>query len=145
MKVSTRGDYASRALLSLALHQEETGPTSVRDLAERTGLPQPYLEQILLALKGAGLVRSKRGVGGGYVLARTPDGITLGQIVSAVDGPIAAGDFGLPHTNGACDHEGQCALLDVWSEVGQRMRTYLDSYTLADMVERATGLRAPVS
>ena len=145
MKVSTRGDYASRALLSLALHQEETGPTSVRDLAERTGLPQPYLEQILLALKGAGLVRSKRGVGGGYVLARTPDAITLSQIVSAVDGPIAAGDFGLPHTNGACDHEGQCALLDVWSEVGQRMRAYLDSYSLADMVERASGLRAPVS
>ncbi|HXP32770.1 MAG TPA: Rrf2 family transcriptional regulator [Acidimicrobiales bacterium] len=144
MKVSTRGDYASRALLSLALHQAEAGPTSVRDLAERTGLPQPYLEQILLALKGAGLVRSKRGVGGGYVLARTPDTITLGQIVSAVDGPISAGDFGEPHTNGACDHEGQCALLDVWSEVGQTMRTYLDSYTLADMVERATGLRAPV-
>jgi Rrf2 family protein len=145
VKVSTRGDYASRALLSLALHQEETGPTSVRDLAERTGLPQPYLEQILLALKGAGLVRSKRGVGGGYVLARSPEEITLGQIVSAVDGPISAGDFGLPHTNGACDHEGQCALLDVWSEVGQRMRSELDSYTLADMVERATGLRAPVS
>ncbi len=144
MKVSTRGDYASRALLSLALHQAEAGPTSVRDLAERTGLPQPYLEQILLALKGAGLVRSKRGVGGGYVLARTPETITLGQIVSAVDGPISAGDFGEPHTNGACDHEGQCALLDVWSEVGQTMRTYLDSYTLADMVERATGLRAPV-
>jgi len=144
VKVSTRGDYASRALLSLALHQPQAGPTSVRDLAERTGLPQPYLEQILLALKGAGLVRSKRGVGGGYVLARSPETITLGQIVSAVDGPISAGDFGEPHTNGACDHEGQCALLDVWSEVGQTMRTYLDSYTLADMVERATGLRAPV-
>jgi DNA-binding transcriptional ArsR family regulator len=69
VKVSTRGDYASRALLSLTLH-ECAGPTSVRDIAERTGLPQPYLEQILLALKGAGLVRSKRGVGGGYVLAR---------------------------------------------------------------------------
>jgi Rrf2 family protein len=143
VKVSTRGDYASRALLSLSLHQEETGPTSVRDLAERTGLPQPYLEQILLALKGAGLVRSKRGVGGGYVLARSPDAITLGQIVSAVDGPISAGDFGEPHTNGACDHEGQCALLDVWSEVGRYMRIRLDSYTLADMVERATGFRAP--
>ena len=63
MKVSTRGDYASRALLSLALHNEGGPPTSVRDIAERTGLPQPYLEQILLALKGAGLVRSKRGVG----------------------------------------------------------------------------------
>jgi len=55
VKVSTRGDYASRALLSLALHGDEAGPTSVRDIAERTGLPQPYLEQILLALKGAGL------------------------------------------------------------------------------------------
>jgi Rrf2 family iron-sulfur cluster assembly transcriptional regulator len=61
-------------------------PTSVRDIAERTGLPQPYLEQILLALKGAGLVRSKRGVGGGYVLARAPEEISLAQIVSAVDG-----------------------------------------------------------
>ena len=51
--MSTRGDYACRALLSLALRQDEGGPTSVRDIAERTGLPQPYLEQILLALKGA--------------------------------------------------------------------------------------------
>ena len=84
MKVSTRGDYASRALLSLALHSDESGPTSVRDIAERTGLPQPYLEQILLALKGAGLVRSKRGVGGGYILSRAPEEIRLSEIVSAV-------------------------------------------------------------
>ena len=88
MKVSTRGDYASRALLSLVMHSA-AGPTSVRDIAERTGLPQPYLEQILLALKGAGLVRSKRGVGGGYVLARPAESISLAEIVSAVDGPIA--------------------------------------------------------
>jgi Rrf2 family protein len=139
VKVSTRGDYASRALLSLALHAGQEVPTSVRDIAERTGLPQPYLEQILLALKGAGLVRSKRGVGGGYVLAHPPADITLGQIVSAVDGPIQAGDFGEPHQNGACDHEGQCVLLSVWSEVGQHMRRHLDSFTLADMVVRAQG------
>ena len=139
MKVSTRGDYASRALLSLALHDEGGTPTSVRDVAERTGLPQPYLEQILLALKGAGLVRSKRGVGGGYVLACRPDEITLGQIMSAVDGPIVAGDFGEPHQDGACDHEGQCVLLAVWADVGDQMRSYLDSFTLADMVARAQG------
>ena len=148
MKVSTRGDYASRALLSLALHREADGPTSVRDIAERTGLPQPYLEQILLALKGAGLVRSKRGVGGGYVLAREPEEITLGQIVSAVDGPIAVGDFGEPHQDGACEHEGQCVLLSVWADVGQHMRQHLDSFTLGDMVQRARGnatLAAPLS
>jgi Rrf2 family iron-sulfur cluster assembly transcriptional regulator len=124
-------------LLSLSLHDGEVRPTSVRDIADRTGLPQPYLEQILLALKGAGLVRSKRGVGGGYVLARSPEAITLGQIVSAVEGPIAAGDFGEPHQNGACDHEGQCVLLALWAEVGETMRRQLDSFTLADMVARA--------
>jgi len=140
VKVSTRGDYAARALLSLALHREQgSGPTSVRDIADRTGLPQPYLEQILLALKGAGLVRSKRGVGGGYVLARAPGDITMGEIVSAVDGPIVAGDFGRPHEDGACDHEGQCVLLAMWADVGDHMRRHLDSFTLQDCVARARG------
>lgn len=138
MRVSTRGDYACRALLSLALHGGDQ-PTSVRDIAERTGLPQPYLEQILLALKGAGIVRSKRGVGGGYVLARLPDKLTLGQIVAAVDGPIVVGDFGEPHVGEACNHEGQCALLSVWAEVGDHMRVHLDSFTIADMVQRVSG------
>lgn len=138
VKVSTRGDYACRALLSLALHPEEA-PTSVRDIAERTGLPQPYLEQILLALKGAGLVRSKRGVGGGYVLARDPAEITLARIVSAVDGPIVVGDFGEPHQNGACDHEGQCVLLAVWADAGRQMRTLLEARTLADIAAITAG------
>ncbi len=139
MKVSTRGDYASRALLSMALHIDELGPQSVRDIAARTALPQPYLEQILLALKGAGVVKSKRGVGGGYLLARPADQITLAEIISAVDGPIQAGDFGNPHENGACDHEGQCVLLSVWHDVGDHMRTHLLGYTLAEMVARARG------
>jgi Rrf2 family protein len=141
VKVSTRGDYASRALLSLALHEGGGSPTSVRDIAERTALPQPYLEQILLALKGAGIVRSKRGVGGGYVLAREPSQITLGDIVSAVDGPIVIGDFGEPHQDGACDHEGQCVLLSVWSNVSDQMRRMLDALTLADVASMARGER----
>jgi len=141
VKVSTRGDYACRALLSLALHGDGGTPTSVREIADRTGLPQPYLEQILLALKGAGLVRSKRGVGGGYVLAREPNLILLSQIVSAVDGPIVAGDFGQPHTNGACDHEGQCVLLSIWGAAGAHMRRYLDSFTLADIASMANGIQ----
>ncbi|MCB0961973.1 MAG: Rrf2 family transcriptional regulator [Acidimicrobiales bacterium] len=138
MKVSTRGDYACRALLSLAMH-DDGSPTSVRDIAERTGLPQPYLEQILLALKGAGIVTSKRGVGGGYVLARGPEDITLAQIVSAVDGPIVVGDFGEPHQDGACDHEGQCVLLAVWANVGEQMRRLLEGQTLADVAAIARG------
>lgn len=139
MRVSTRGDYACRALLSLALRQGETGPTSVRDIAERTGLPQPYLEQILLALKGAGLVRSKRGVGGGYVLARAPEQILLSEILAAVDGPITLGDFGEPHEDGACDHEGQCVLLAIWKQAGEVMRHHLDGFTLASIAAVARG------
>ena len=115
-------------------------PTSVRDIAERTGLPQPYLEQILLALKGAGLVRSKRGVGGGYVLARP-----------AGDHPRADRErrrrshrgrrFGEPHPNGACDHEGQCVLLAIWADVGVQMRNILEAQTLADIARISRGER----
>ena len=111
----------------------------MREIAEKTGLPQPYLEQILLALKGAGIVRSRRGVGGGYVLARDSASILLSQIVAAVDGPIVAGDFTDPHTDGACDHEGQCVLLSIWASAGSHMRRYLDSFTLEDIADMARG------
>ncbi len=141
MKVSTRGDYASRALLSLVMH-DVGAPTSVKEIAARTDLPQPYLEQILLALKGAGIVRSKRGVGGGYILARPAEEIRLSEIVRAVDGPIVAGDFGQPHTDGSCDHEGQCVLLAIWDHAGTHMREYLDSYSLADIAAMASGTAA---
>ncbi len=139
VRVSTRGDYACRALLSLTLHADDQGPTSVRDIAERTGLPQPYLEQILLALKGAGLVRSKRGVGGGYTLARLPNEIRLNEIISAVDGPITLGDFGEPHQDGSCDHEGQCVLLAIWKQAGDHMRQHLEGFTLATIADAARG------
>jgi Rrf2 family iron-sulfur cluster assembly transcriptional regulator len=129
VKVSTRGDYAARALLSLALHESDR-PTSVKEIAERTTLPQPYLEQILLAVKGAGLVRSKRGVGGGYVLAREPERITLAEILAAVDGPLTT----LMDEHDHC--EGHCVLQEVWVCVSDEMRQTLERFTLADLVER---------
>lgn len=142
MRISTRGDYACRALLSLSLHAEQTGPTSVRDIAERTALPQPYLEQILLALKGAGIVKSKRGVGGGYILAKPAGEIRLSEIISAVDGPISVGDFGEPHKDGSCDHEGQCVLLAVWNLASEHMREHLAKYTLEEIVAISRGAAA---
>ncbi len=142
MRVSSKGDYACRALLSLTLHSSDSGPTSVRDIAERTAIPQPYLEQILLALKGAGLVRSKRGVGGGYVLARPPDEIRLSEVLAAVDGPISLGDFGDPHQDGSCDHEGQCVLYAIWKLAGDHMRHLLAGFTLAQVAGVAQG-KAP--
>ena len=142
MRISTRGDYACRALLSLSLHAEQAGPTSVRDIAERTALPQPYLEQILLALKGAGIVKSKRGVGGGYILAKPAGEIRLSEIISAVDGLISVGDFGEPHKDGSCDHEGQCVLLAVWNLASEHMREHLAKYTLEEIVAISRGAAA---
>jgi Rrf2 family iron-sulfur cluster assembly transcriptional regulator len=129
VKVSTRGDYAARALLSLALHGSER-PTSVKEIAERTNLPQPYLEQILLSVKGAGLVRSKRGVGGGYVLARSPAEITLAEIVAAVEGPR------LPLQEHPDHCEGHCVLQEVWIGVDEETRLLLERVTLYELVER---------
>ncbi len=133
MKVSTRGDYATRALLSMVLHGNDEGPptpTSVKEIAERTDLPQPYLEQILLAVKGAGLVKSKRGVGGGYVLARDAEEITLADIIVAVDGPIAQRLDSYDH------HEGHCVVQDVWVEVSEKMRALLDGISLAELARK---------
>ena len=127
--MSTRGDYAARALLSLALHATER-PTSVKEIAERTHLPQPYLEQILLSVKGAGLVRSKRGVGGGYVLARPPEEITLADIVAAVEGPQIL----LAEHPDHC--EGHCILQEVWVGVDDESRRILERVTLFELVER---------
>lgn len=129
VKVSTRGDYAARALLSLALH-ESNRPTSVKEIAERTTLPQPYLEQILLAVKGAGLVRSKRGVGGGYVLARPAEEISLAEILAAVDGPLTT----LPDEHDHC--EGHCVLQEVWVGVSDEMGRFLGAHSLADLAAR---------
>ena len=74
------------------------------------------------------------------MLARSPEEISLAEIISAVDGPIVAGDFGNPHENGACDHEGQCILLSVWADVGEKIRNELQSLTLAEMAERSRGI-----
>jgi len=133
MKISTRSDYAVRALLSLALHQSdwESGcPTSVKEIAERTDLPQPYLEQILLAVKGAGLVRSKRGIGGGYNLTRSPDQINLAEIIAAVEGPLV-------QPLGQHDHcEGHCVLQEIWIAAAEERRQNLERVTIGELVRR---------
>src|ERR1700693_5162356 len=87
MRISTKGDYATRAMQHLALHYNE-GPIQIEEIARRQHLPVRYLEQILLSLKRAGFLESKRGVSGGYYLAKHPREITLGAIIRATEGPI---------------------------------------------------------
>ena len=135
MRISTKGDYATRALQDLALHHDQ-GPISIEMIAQRQGLPARYLEQLLLTLKRAGFLASKRGVNGGYYLAKSPREITLGQILRAVDGPIAP-IFCVSETpREHCSQESTCVLRDVWAEVRDAVSAIVDHTTLADVCDR---------
>jgi Rrf2 family transcriptional regulator, cysteine metabolism repressor len=135
MRISTKGDYATRALQDLAMHYDQ-GPIPIEAIAQRQALPARYLEQLLLTLKRAGLLASKRGVNGGYYLAKLPREITLGQILRAVDGPITP-IFCVSETpREHCSQEDFCALRDVWAEVRDAVSAIVDHTTLQDICER---------
>jgi Rrf2 family cysteine metabolism transcriptional repressor len=135
MKMSTKGDYATRALQDLAMHYDK-GPVPIEVIAQRQALPARYLEQLLLTLKRAGFLASKRGVNGGYYLAKPPREITLGQIIRAVDGPIAPIACVTEAPREQCSQETICALRDVWAEVRDAVSAIVDHTTLADICER---------
>lgn len=135
MRISTKGDYATRALQDLALHYEK-GPVPIEAIAKRQVLPVRYLEQLLLTLKRAGLLASKRGVNGGYYLAKPPREITLGQILRAVDGPIVPIYCVAEPPREHCQQEATCALRDVWVEVRDTVSAIVDHTTLEDICER---------
>ncbi len=149
MRISTRGDYATRALQDLALHYG-TGPVPIERIAERQSLPVRYLEQLLLTLKRAGLLHSKRGVSGGYSLAKPPDQITLGEILRAVDGPFEPIYCLEEGPRDSCDQEAACALRDVWGDVQRAVAAIVDHTTLRDVCDRRraaedSGKTAPLS
>jgi Rrf2 family cysteine metabolism transcriptional repressor len=133
MRISTKGDYATRALQDLALHYDQ-GPIAIERIAARQGLPVRYLEQLLLTLKRAGFLLSKRGVNGGYSLAKPPARITLGEILRTVDGPIEA--IYCVEQPQECARGSDCVLRDVWSEVGRAVSAIVDHTTLQDLCDR---------
>lgn len=135
MKISTKGDYATRALQDLAMRYEK-GPVPIETIAQRQALPARYLEQLLLILKRAGFLASKRGVNGGYYLAKAPREITLGQILRAVDGPIAPIYCVSENPREHCSQESFCVLRDVWAEVRDAVSAIVDHTTLQDICER---------
>lgn len=135
MVVSAKGDYATRALQDLAIHYDQ-GPVQIEGIARRQGLPVRYLEQVLLMLKRAGFLRSKRGVNGGYSLAKPPREITLGEVLRAVDGPATPIFCVTAGHRERCPKEGMCALQDVWAEVRDAVSKIVDTTTLEDISRR---------
>jgi len=134
MKLSTRGEYASQAILDLALHQHE-GPVKIREIAARQEIPLKYLESILLTLQRAGMAHSKRGPRGGYYLARPPEAITVGEVIRAMDGPLAPIHCVSVSAYEQCPRESVCGLKWVWQEVRDAIAGILDNTTFADVVQ----------
>jgi Rrf2 family protein len=130
VRISAKGEYAIRAMLDLAL-QRERGLIPIQEIAERQAIPQRYLEQVLLALKRAGLLTSKRGSSGGYHLTREPGDITVGAVLRAVEGTRAAFQ-----ANTSPD------LADLWLEISEAVSKVVDRVTFGDLVTHARERRS---
>ncbi|HEV2108151.1 MAG TPA: Rrf2 family transcriptional regulator [Thermomicrobiales bacterium] len=134
MRVSKRLDYGVRALFELAARQSG-GPIQSREIAQRQAIPEAYLHQLMAALARAGMVQGTRGPSGGHRLVGDPATITLGQVYLALEGPNRRDH---PHDADASSHAmGAAVVHAAWHELEQRSFAYLDSVTLADLVERA--------
>ncbi|MBE9505844.1 MAG: RrF2 family transcriptional regulator [Chloroflexi bacterium] len=133
MKLSTRTRYGMRAVLDIALHSGGA-PVRLRDIADRQGVSLSYLEHIIGPLIAGRILRSARGAGGGVSLLRKPDSILLSEIVSLLEGPLAAVDCVL-HPD-VCPRSGSCATRGLWTEMAEAMDSVLGSRTLVDLMTR---------
>jgi len=134
MKLSTKVRYGVRAMVDLAL-QSGDQPVLVQSIAERQAISKKYLENLLVSLKSAGLLRSLRGARGGYILAKPVNEITLEEIIIALEGPTHLLDCVGDPT--ACGRVEICSTRDFWKEMNERMNSLLRETTLADLVRKA--------
>ena len=136
MRISARCDYACKALLELSLHWPNKEPLQIHAISEKQDIPMKYLVQILIQLKRLGLVESTRGKQGGYILARTPQRITLGEVMRRISGPL------LPLSNSATKKDSVFAA--IWREVEGAMAKVLDKVTFGDISNKAKGAKGVI-
>lgn len=132
MKISTKGRYALRLMMELALNGNDR-PISIKEVAVRQGISDKYLEQIISIMNSAGYVRSIRGAGGGYVLTNEPGSYTVGMILRQTEGslaPVACVD-----ENNPCDRVENCATTEVWRRLNTAINDVVDNITLQDLIE----------
>ena len=139
MKISIKGEYGVLAVLEIALNGH-SGPLGVRTIAKRQSIPYRFLEQVMSVLKRNGLVRSIRGAHGGYLLAKASHQIVVGDIIEAIDGPVAPMSCVESESGGVCwqgiDPK-SCAVHGVWNDVKLSIVNVLNTMTIQDLCDRA--------
>jgi len=135
MRLSTKGRYAVMALVDIAKHAQGT-PITLAEIAERQLISLSYLEQLFAKLRSAGLVKSVRGPGGGYRLARASTETRVSEIILAVDEPIKATRCTEMGATGCRADRSKCLTHDLWEELGNQIHAFLSSVTLSDVLER---------
>ena len=133
MKISTRGRYALRLMLDLAVYGDGN-PVSLKDVSKRQMISDKYLEQIVTPLSRAGLVRSVRGAGGGYLLTRVPTEYTVGDILRPLEGDLAPVECATDSE--FCHRCNECVTVALWQEIHKAVSQVVDNTTLADLVQR---------
>lgn len=133
MRLSAKGEYGVRAMVILAL-EYRAGPVPLREISERENISLQFLEQIFPLLRRAGLITSARGAKGGYVLARKPEEIKVGDIIRTLEGPIAPVDCVAEGNIAKCSRTGACLSRGIWEKLRDRMSEVLDEITLADVL-----------
>ena len=134
MKVSTKGRYALRLLLDLA-ERHDKGYVALKDIAQRQNISKKYLEQIVPMLNKAGLLRTTRGFQGGYMIAKSPDKITVGDVLRITEGSLAPVSC-LDIEPNICERADSCATLPVWKGLYDTVTEYLDSITLQSIIDK---------
>ncbi|MGN1180615.1 MAG: RrF2 family transcriptional regulator [Suilimivivens sp.] len=133
MKISTKGRYALRLMLDLALHDNDA-PVRIKDIAARQDISDKYLEQIISSLNKAGYVKSIRGPQGGYKLAKDPSAYTVGMILRLTEGSLAPVAC-LDDEENMCDRQETCATLRLWQQLDDAIKSVVDTVTLANLVD----------
>ena len=143
MRLSTKSRYGLRALFDIA-YNSGTLPAQIQDISRRQEISPRYLEQIFQSFKKAGILKSKRGPNGGYYLGRSPEAITVKEIVRAAEGDIAlvecVSDKSPKKKKGVCLFDGSCVTQNVWQEASDRLNEYFASLTLKNLCERGQAM-----
>jgi len=140
MKITYKGDYSLKTMLDLALHYNK-GVLPIQELAKKGDIPNKFLEQILLTLKKGGFVGSKRGIDGGYFLARPPETITVGEVIRFIEGPIEPIACAGKKKYEKCHDFPYCVFKDIWSQVYTATSLVVDTITFAELIRRIENIK----